>query len=95
MYAERFFPEGAFEKEPFLRNFTENSGLVQFNHRNLAYVSIASALATVVAARSNPLLWAALPPAIRGLVISLVAVIFGQVGPHQVHSFLLCDTVPK
>ena len=78
MYAERWFPEGAFELEPWFRNLTENSGLVQFNHRMLAYASIFSVAATFLAAR-NPILWLALPAATRKLVLALVAVVAAQV----------------
>ena len=79
MYAERFFPEGAFEQAPWYRNFMENSGLVQFNHRNLAYVSLLTVAGVVAGARSNPLVWAALPPAARGLVLALVGTVCAQV----------------
>eukprot|EP00750_Incisomonas_marina_P017861 INCI2537.1.p1 GENE.INCI2537.1~~INCI2537.1.p1 ORF type:complete len:445 (+),score=76.25 INCI2537.1:145-1479(+) len=80
MYAERMIPEGALELEPFYRNFTENSGLVQFNHRNLAYASLLSVGATLLAARSNPILWAALPPVVRALAYALSLTVAAQAG---------------
>lgn len=76
-YAERNFPEGSLEMEPWYRNFTENSGLVQFNHRNLAYASIITVGLTLAAAR-NPLLWTTLPPTIRRLVLAVKAIVLAQ-----------------
>ncbi len=38
LMAGQVFPPDAFELEPVWRNFTENAGLVQFNHRLLGYV---------------------------------------------------------
>ena len=32
-------PKKAFEKEPWWKNFFENRALVQFNHRNMAYIT--------------------------------------------------------
>ena len=37
LMAGEVFPPSAFELEPVWRNFTENAGLVQFNHRLLGY----------------------------------------------------------
>lgn len=33
-------PAGLFKKEPLWTNFTENAAMVQFNHRNMAYVTM-------------------------------------------------------
>jgi|SRR5579871_1677841 len=41
----RFFPEGAFFASPWWRNFFENAGLAQFDHRLGAYAVLASAVA--------------------------------------------------
>lgn len=44
LMAGSFFPPDAFMFEPVWRNFTENAGLVQFNHRMLGYVLLAVGL---------------------------------------------------
>ena len=53
---------------------------MQFNHRSLAYASIASAAATFLAARKNPLLWASLSPTLKGLSHGLAAIVVAQAG---------------
>ena len=51
LMAGELFPSGAFEFAPAWRNFTENSALVQFNHRLLGYVLVV--LGAVAWARSR------------------------------------------
>jgi cytochrome c oxidase assembly protein subunit 15 len=47
----RAFPEGAFTVQPWWRNFFENAGLAQFDHRIMAYVVVACVLAFWIAVR--------------------------------------------
>lgn len=42
LYAGRLVPEGIWEDHLGVRNFFENSATVQFDHRNLAYTTVAS-----------------------------------------------------
>jgi cytochrome c oxidase assembly protein subunit 15 len=48
-----FIPDDAFVLRPWWRNFFENPGMAQFDHRMVAYVVAASALAFWFAARRN------------------------------------------
>ena len=48
----RLFPEGAFALRPWWRNFFENAGLAQFDHRLLAYVVALWVLAFWIAVRN-------------------------------------------
>lgn len=72
MYAEQWTPEGITDFEPFWRNFFENTAMVQFNHRNLAYGTLFCVGSMVLAARA-PAVWRALPAISRGGVTALVA----------------------
>lgn len=47
----RVFPEGGFAQQPWWRNFFENAGLVQFDHRLVAYLVAACVLVFWIAAR--------------------------------------------
>jgi cytochrome c oxidase assembly protein subunit 15 len=45
MMEGRFFPDGAFSLHPWFRNFFENQGLVQFDHRIGAYLVVTAVTA--------------------------------------------------
>lgn len=45
-YADRWIPEHLFSKEPVWKNMFENQVTVQFLHRNLAYLTLASVTMT-------------------------------------------------
>ena len=49
-----FFPSGGFSLEPMVANFTENPGLVQFNHRIAAYLIAAWIVFVWWKGRKNP-----------------------------------------
>ena len=70
MYAERWFPEGAFELTPLYRNIYDNSGLCQFCHRSAAYFTVAGAGAVAYAANSGAAA-AALPLTCRRFAAAL------------------------
>lgn len=53
LMAGSFFPPDAFMLEPVWRNFTENAGLVQFNHRMLGYVLLAVGLGAWMVSRRS------------------------------------------
>jgi cytochrome c oxidase assembly protein subunit 15 len=55
LMAGSFLPPGAFELEPAWRNFIDNPGLVQFNHRLLGYLVLVGALVAWWRSRSSPL----------------------------------------
>jgi cytochrome c oxidase assembly protein subunit 15 len=48
-------PAGALELQPLWRNFLENPGLVQFNHRLLGYVVLAAGVAAWLRSRASAL----------------------------------------
>ena len=50
----RLFPEGALALKPLWTNFFENAGLVQFDHRLVAYVIAAAVLAFWIVTRRLP-----------------------------------------
>lgn len=56
MYAGRWIPEGIWDEtlQPLIRNFAENTATVQFDHRTLAYTSLAATLLLVTQARRMP-----------------------------------------
>ncbi|MEL7277401.1 MAG: heme A synthase [Pseudomonadota bacterium] len=53
LMAGQFFPSAAFDLEPWLSNFFENAGLVQFNHRMLAYLVFAVGILLWLRARRS------------------------------------------
>jgi cytochrome c oxidase assembly protein subunit 15 len=55
LMAGAFVPPGALELEPVWRNFTENAGLVQFNHRLLGYALFALGLLAWLRSRRSAL----------------------------------------
>lgn len=61
-------------------NWTENIALVQFDHRMLAYSSLALCTAVFVVARKAPGGLRALPPEVRKSVHSLMGMAATQVG---------------
>ena len=67
-YAGRWVPEGVWESRLGLKNFFENTATVQFDHRNLAYASLASVGAVVVRAVS---LGDALPRPVRAWALGM------------------------
>ena len=69
-YAERWFPEGAFELTPLYRNVYDNSGLCQFLHRSAAYVTVLGAGTVAVVANTGAAA-AALPPVARRAAAAL------------------------
>jgi len=77
MYAEQWVPEGITDFKPFWRNAFENTAMVQFNHRNLAYTTLLCAGSVLLAARA-PGMWGALPAASRAGVTALVAGVTAQ-----------------
>ncbi|MEM9010701.1 MAG: heme A synthase [Pseudomonadota bacterium] len=48
-----WFPAGAFDLSPLWRNFFENPGLVQFNHRTLGYLLLLAGIATWLVSRRS------------------------------------------
>jgi cytochrome c oxidase assembly protein subunit 15 len=55
LMAGAFVPPGAFDLEPAWRNFLENPGLVQFNHRLLGYAVLLAGLAAWLRSRASAL----------------------------------------
>jgi heme a synthase len=77
MYAGRFVPEGIWEEKLGWQNFFVNTATVQFDHRNLAYASIAAVGAVHMAAgRAGGL--RAMPPAVKRAAIGLGALVGAQ-----------------
>ena len=70
----RAAPEGAFSQAPWWRNFFENAGLAQFDHRVMAYIVAAAVLAFWIAARTTRN-----SPAVRRSSSALVAAVVVQV----------------
>lgn len=61
---DHWIPEDIFELEPKWRNFVENTALVQFDHRMLAYGSVAAVWANYITALKGPH-WNTLPKITR------------------------------
>lgn len=55
LMAGQIIPDNSFVMEPFLSNFFENAGLVQFNHRILAYIVLIFGVVLWVRARKSAL----------------------------------------
>jgi cytochrome c oxidase assembly protein subunit 15 len=70
----RVFPEGAFVLQPQWRNFFENPGLAQFDHRIVAYIVAAAALAFWIGVRRTPA-----PPALRTGSNAFLALVLVQI----------------
>ncbi len=74
LMAGALVPPGAFELAPVWRNFTENAGLVQFDHRMLGYVLLALGLIAWARSRRSAL------ADIRGAFSAMALVLLAQVG---------------
>jgi cytochrome c oxidase assembly protein subunit 15 len=72
-FAGRWIPEHIWEPALGSRNFFENTATVQFDHRMLAYSSIAAVAAVKVAASRAG--WKVLPPPVRKWAIGLGALV--------------------
>lgn len=77
LMGESWIPEDILQLEPLARNFTENSTTVQFQHRYLAYTTVASVAATWLAARRAK---SELTPRARIAINSLLGVSLAQAG---------------
>ncbi len=73
LMAGQFVPPEAFDLTPGWRNFFENAGLVQFNHRIWAYVLLAKGLFVWWRARGTALV------AVRRAYDWMAVILFGQV----------------
>ncbi|WP_316012880.1 heme A synthase [Roseobacter sp. HKCCA0434] len=92
-------PPAALELEPVTRNFTENGGLVQFNHRILAYIVTAFAILVFLRARRSSLkavrsahvamIHAVALQVVLGIVTVLYAAPLGLAIAHQLVAVLL------
>jgi cytochrome c oxidase assembly protein subunit 15 len=70
----RFIPEDAFVLRPFWKNFFENPGLAQFDHRSVAYiVAVVSAAFWIMVRRADPTM------AVRRSSNMLIAVVLMQI----------------
>lgn len=78
LFAGRVVPDELWEEELGHRNFFENTATVQFDHRMLAYTSLASVLGLFFFAR-RPTLWPHLPDRARKAVNSMAAMTVAQV----------------
>ncbi|CAI5443755.1 unnamed protein product [Caenorhabditis angaria] len=72
-FADKWIPENMLSRSPAWKNFFENDVTVQFVHRNLAYLTTATILATFLAGRRM-----ALPRRTRWALNLSVAAVFGQ-----------------
>ncbi|CAE7199001.1 COX15 [Symbiodinium sp. KB8] len=77
LMAGRWIPEELWKPELGLKNVFENTATVQFDHRMLAYSTLATAGAMVVAAR-RPGVWSALPGRVKHGVMALAGAVSGQ-----------------
>ena len=68
------FPSTAFNLTPLWTNFLDNPGLVQFNHRLMAYLLAVLGVLAFVRSRSSSM------ESIRGAFAAMLAVLFLQVG---------------
>jgi cytochrome c oxidase assembly protein subunit 15 len=78
LYAGRLVPEEVWEPALGLRNLFENTATVQFDHRNLAYASIASVAALNLAAARADGAGSVLPPRVRFAVRLLGGLVGAQ-----------------
>lgn len=76
---DEWIPEGILAMEPVYRNFFENTACVQFDHRVLAMSTAATLLSVFALARSNPVVWKALPANTRQAVNAAVGMTAVQV----------------
>ncbi|MBA3326232.1 MAG: COX15/CtaA family protein, partial [Rhodobacteraceae bacterium] len=74
LMAGAVLPPGAFELTPQWRNFTENAGLVQFNHRLLGYILAAVGLFAWLRSRRSAL------DDIRGAFDAMTLMLVAQIG---------------
>lgn len=79
LMAGKFIPEEIWDKALGYKNVFENTATVQFDHRMLAYSTLATVGALTLAAR-RPALWSALPGRTRAAVNAMGATVVGQVG---------------
>ena len=95
LMAGQLFPPDAFVLQPAWNNFFENAGLVQFNHRILAYVVAAAGLVVWLRARKSALVRVrqafdvmAVALALQ-VVLGIVTVIYGAPWPLAIAHQLL------
>jgi len=93
----RVFPEGALALQPWWKNFFENAGLVQFDHRVVAYGATAAVVAFWISARrldfmragSNALLAIVFAQVALGIVTLLNQVPLALAALHQAMAVML------
>ena len=95
LMAGQLFPPDAFVLQPAWNNFFENAGLVQFNHRILAYIVAAAGLVVWLRARKSALVRVrqafdvmAVALALQ-VVLGIVTVIYGAPWPLAIAHQLL------
>ena len=76
---DTWIPEEIWADELGMRNVFENTATVQFDHRMLAYSTATSVLSMWALARSNPAIFAALPPPTRLALHAAVGMTAAQV----------------
>jgi cytochrome c oxidase assembly protein subunit 15 len=76
LFAGRLVPAEIWDAALGWRNFFENTATVQFDHRNLAYLTLLSTAGAFVVARKN---WAAAPQQAKIAFQLMVAAVSGQV----------------
>lgn len=79
LFAGRVIPEQIWEASLGFRNFFENTATVQFDHRTLAYASLAAVGAVHMRAARLPGKSASLPPAVRSAARLLGGLVGAQV----------------
>ncbi|EFO86308.1 hypothetical protein CRE_01771 [Caenorhabditis remanei] len=72
-FADKWIPENMLSRSPAWKNFFENDVTVQFVHRNLAYLTVVSVMATFLIGRRAPI-----PKRTRMALNLTVAAVFGQ-----------------
>jgi cytochrome c oxidase assembly protein subunit 15 len=79
LMAGQFVPEEIWDETLGMKNIFENTATVQFDHRILAYSTLATVGALTVAAR-RPGMWNLLPQRARSAVNAMGVTVLGQVG---------------
>jgi len=79
LMAGKFIPEEIWDEKLGMKNVFENTATVQFDHRMLAYSTLATVGALTLAAR-RPSMWSSLPGRARSAVNAMGVTVLGQVG---------------